>query len=122
VLIGNTIPFTMVTWICGNLMRQHRAKQTSAIINMTSIWGDTPMPSNALYSSSKTYQRVISDVIALEIEKEKAPVDLLTVKHLPIKSKKQNNGVEASDVLEGVLNDLGHETISYGHWKHSLFW
>lgn len=46
-------------------------------------------------------------------------MDILTVRHLPIKSKDQPLGVEASEVVEGVLKDLGHEKISYGHWMHS---
>ena len=48
-------------------------------------------------------------------------MDILTVQALPTKSQRNPNGVQASDVVEGVLNDLGQERISYGHWSHSLF-
>jgi len=48
-------------------------------------------------------------------------MDILTVKNMPIAGKKAPLGVKASDVVDGVLLDLGHERISYGHAKHSLF-
>jgi hypothetical protein len=40
---------------------------------------------------------------------------------MPTKSKRNPAGVPASEVVEGVLSDLGHEHLSYGHWRHSLF-
>ena len=48
-------------------------------------------------------------------------MDVLTVKNMPYKSKTHPNGIEAKEILDGVMNDLGHERISYGHWKHGLF-
>lgn len=40
---------------------------------------------------------------------------------MPVKSKRNPYGVEASELVEGVVKDLGYERISYGHWQHSLF-
>ena len=40
---------------------------------------------------------------------------------MPVKSERNPYGVEATDVVEGVMNDMGQERISYGHWRHSLF-
>lgn len=40
---------------------------------------------------------------------------------MPTKSKRNPNGVKAADTVHGVLNDLGQERISYGHYWHSLF-
>lgn len=48
-------------------------------------------------------------------------MDILTVKHMPVKSKRSPLGVNPKDTVDGVLNDLGHERISYGHSSHSLF-
>ena len=48
-------------------------------------------------------------------------MDILTVKHMPPKSAESPLGVEAKEVVEGVLHDLGQERISYGHHTHSLF-
>ena len=48
-------------------------------------------------------------------------MDILTVKNMPVVSKKHPLGVEAKDVVSGVMLDLGHERISYGHANHSLY-
>jgi hypothetical protein len=47
-------------------------------------------------------------------------MDILTVKGMPVKSVKAPNGVDAGEVVDGVLQDLGQERISYGHANHSL--
>ena len=47
-------------------------------------------------------------------------MDILTVKHMPSKSLLNPLGVSAEDTVSGVLKDLGHERISYGHANHSL--
>jgi hypothetical protein len=47
-------------------------------------------------------------------------MDVLTVKHMPIVSNENPLGVDASEVVQGVFNDLGNERISYGHYTHSL--
>lgn len=46
-------------------------------------------------------------------------MDVMSVEHLPIQSADQPLGVAPSEILDGVLQDLGHERISYGHWTHS---
>jgi hypothetical protein len=48
-------------------------------------------------------------------------MDILTVKNMPSKGKQHPNGVDPKDIVDGVLSDLGHERISYGHWKHAIF-
>ena len=48
-------------------------------------------------------------------------MDILTVKHMPTKSAEYPLGVNAKEVVDGVMLDLGHERISYGHSDHSLF-
>ena len=39
---------------------------------------------------------------------------------MPYKSDRHPNGVDPKDIVDGVVKDLGHERISYGHWKHSV--
>jgi len=48
-------------------------------------------------------------------------MDILTVKALPVKDANEVLGVEAKDLVDGVLSDIGHERISYGHATHSMF-
>lgn len=40
---------------------------------------------------------------------------------MPYKSKRHPNGVDPREIVEGVMSDLGHERVSYGHWTHALF-
>ena len=47
-------------------------------------------------------------------------MDVLTVKHMPIKSQENPLGVDPGEVVDGVFKDLGKERISYGHYTHSL--
>jgi hypothetical protein len=48
-------------------------------------------------------------------------MDILTVKHMPPKSKFNPRGVDPVDIVTGVLEDLGRERVSFGHYRHSLF-
>ena len=52
---------------------------------------------------------------------ENQDMDVLTVKGMPVKSARNPNGVDAAELVEGVFKDLGHERISYGHWRHSAY-
>ena len=90
----------------------------SGIINMTSYYADWPSYNLPLYAAGKAMQAHASYILGLEVEDE---MDVLTVKQLPVKSERNPLGVDAKDVVEGVLHDLGQERISYGHWKHSLY-
>ena len=47
-------------------------------------------------------------------------MDILTVKHMPSKSKANPLGVDPKETVEGILMDLGQERVSYGHANHSL--
>lgn len=95
-----------------------RGRHRSGIINMTSYYADFPIYRAPLFSAGKAFQAHFSQTIAYENEDE---MDVLTVKQMPVRSDRNPYGVEASDIVEGVLNDLGQERSSYGHWKHSLY-
>ncbi len=41
-------------------------------------------------------------------------MDVLTVKHLPVKSERHPDGVQAKRVVAGVFEDMVYERISYG--------
>ena len=63
-------------------------------------------------------QAQTSYIFGLEVEDD---MDVLTVKQMPVKSERNPYGVDAKDVVEGVMMDMGQERFSFGHWKHSLF-
>lgn len=60
-------------------------------------------------------------MISESIGYENQEMDILTVKNMPTKSKRHPLGVDPAETVEGVLNDLGNERISYGHYKHALW-
>ena len=95
-----------------------RGRDRSGIINMTSYYVDWPIYSLPIFTAGKAMQAQTSYIFGLEVEDE--GLNVLTVKQMPVKTKRNPVGVEADDIVEGVFNDLGKRRISYGHWKHSL--
>ena len=111
----NTFPMVFMTRFLGPDMK-HRNKK-SAIINITSYYSDFHIPKAPIYTSAKSFEDVFSQIVGYENQ----DIDVLTVKNMPYKSADHPKGVEPRDIVTGVLTDLGHERISYGHWKHALF-
>ena len=79
---------------------------------MTSYYSDFNVTNAPLYSSTKAFEDVFSQILGYEND----DLDVLTVKNLPVKSPEHPNGVQAKEVIDGLLADLGHERVSYGHW------
>eukprot|EP00347_Sterkiella_histriomuscorum_P012784 403367235 len=111
----NTFPMVFLTRFLGPDMKQRQKK--SAIINLTSYYSEFNIPDLPIYSSTKAFENVFSELIGYENQ----DMDILTVKNMPYKSQRHPNGVNPKEIVEGVLKDLGHERISYGHWTHSVF-
>ena len=113
----NTFPLVFTSRFLGpGLKNRVRDGKTSAIINMSSTYADRPQGNLPIYSSAKSF----GDVFSQNLWYENQEMDILTVKGMPIKSKKVPNGVDAGELVDGVLHDLGQERISYGHASHSL--
>jgi len=112
---ANTFPVVFMCRFLGPDMKEREAK--SAIINMTSYYSSRPRYNLPIFSAGKGMQDTFSQILGYENQ----DMDILTVKGLPVKSHRNPRGVEAEDLVEGVFKDLGHEKISYGHWKHSLY-
>ena len=102
------------------LARSKSPSQRSAIINITAYQthgqSSYKMP---VYASCKSMQDHMSRIFGLEVEDKN--MDVLTVRGMPVKSERFPNGVEAEDLVEGALRDLGEVRVSYGHWTHSLY-
>lgn len=100
----NTFPLVFMTRFLGPSLKQRvKDGKTSAIINMSSTYADRPSVDLPIYSSAKSF----GDVFSQNLWYENQEMDILTVKGMPVKSSKSPNGVEASEVVEGVLKDLG---------------
>jgi short-subunit dehydrogenase len=113
----NTFPMTFLTRFMGAEMKKREGAHKSAIITMASYYSQYPSPNAPVFGASKAYQDVVSQTVGME----NSDMDILTVKHMPSKSKMHPRGVNPQDTVEGVFMDLGQERISYGHWTHSLF-
>jgi short-subunit dehydrogenase len=88
----------------------------SAIINLTSVYSWYTNYNAPIFTSAKSF----SDVFSQNLYYENQDMDILTVQNMPTKSPKSPLGVDPRETVEGVLMDLGHERISYGHANHSL--
>lgn len=110
----NSFPLVFMTRFLGPDLKERHYK--SAIINMTSYYADSPLSSLPVFSAGKSF----SDVFSQNLGYENQDMDILTVKHMPSKSKTCPLGVDPKETVEGVLMDLGQERISYGHANHSL--
>jgi short-subunit dehydrogenase len=81
-----------------------RGTHKSAVVNMTSYYADWPTFNAPLYSAGKAAQAHSSYIFGLEYEDE---MDILTVKGMPVKSKRNPYGVSAPELVDGVFQDLG---------------
>lgn len=114
----NTFPMVFMTRFLGpDLKARVGATTKSAVINMTSYYSESPDKRLPIYSSAKSF----ADVWSQNLWYENQEMDILTVKNMPIAGKRSPLGVDAKEVVDGVMLDLGHERISYGHANHSLF-
>ncbi|CDW79730.1 short chain dehydrogenase reductase family protein [Stylonychia lemnae] len=111
----NTFPVVFLTRFLGTDMKSRQKK--SAIINLTSYYSEYNVQNSPIYSSTKAYQDVFSQILGYENQ----DLDVLTVKNMPYKTERHPNGVDPKQIVEGVMKDLGHERISYGHWTHAAF-
>jgi len=84
---------------------------------MTSYYGTWPSHNAPIFCAGKSFSDSFSQVLGYENQQ----MDILTVKGMPVKSIRNPYGVNAKELVEGVFADLGHERVSYGHWRHSLF-
>ena len=114
----NTFPMVFMTRFLGPEMKKRSGEKTkSAIINLTSYYSTFNVTNAPIYSSTKAFEDVFSQILGYE----NSDMDILTVKNMPCKSAEHPKGVEATEIVDGVMADLGQERISYGHWKHSMF-
>ena len=81
----NTFPMVFMTRFLGPDMKKmaEASKRKSAIINMTSYYNTYNIASAPIYSSTKAFEDVFSQIVGYE----NADMDVLTVKNMPYKSQ-----------------------------------
>jgi len=93
----------------------------SGIINVSSITALGVVPTLSVYAASKTFDLMLSQGMALEYQNS---VDVLTV--LPSSTKSSMNSgrylfsIPASHHAKAVIDQVGWDQQSFGHWQHGL--
>lgn len=118
----NVIPQTILTKIFFNKMNTRPNR--SSIINISSYAGDFPFPMKTIYSATKAYNNYVS--VGLSEEYKGGNIDFLSVKPLEVETVLSTTKANGFDVItphqcsNAILNDLGHETVTYGHVNHKI--
>jgi 17beta-estradiol 17-dehydrogenase / very-long-chain 3-oxoacyl-CoA reductase len=123
VLNCNILSQTYLTRLLGDKMRskEHRC----AIINVSSLQANRPMPYSALYSASKVFSYYLTESVALELNTKNidflclkpAYTDTIMVRNL----KERYCLITPKECVNSALNELGYELVTSGHWKHKIF-
>lgn len=117
---ANILPQTLLTkiFISKMLIRSNK----SAIINVSSFACLTPMVNSSLYSATKVYNDYLSRVISTE----NTNIDCLSVRPLFVATNSNKRipsyfwCLTTEQTVSGVLNVLGLDNITYGHWIHNF--
>jgi 17beta-estradiol 17-dehydrogenase / very-long-chain 3-oxoacyl-CoA reductase len=118
----NIIPQTVLTKIFSKFLTKREKR--SAVIDLSSITAELPLPFRAIYSASKCFNYYLSRALAEEYRNFN--IDFLCVKPLYVASlmtKKIADGwkvITPEQCASGSLNDLGYENETNGHWIHKL--
>ena len=106
-----------------------RSKNKSAIINMSSYSGTMPLVLSSMYCSTKIFDDYLLRSVAFENQYRKqcsGNIDFLSVRPLYVdtpsrKGHKREFGPITSEMcVKGILDDLGHDIVTNGHWRHCL--
>jgi 17beta-estradiol 17-dehydrogenase / very-long-chain 3-oxoacyl-CoA reductase len=103
-----------------NKMKQRKAK--SAIINLSSLAGINPIPYITLYSSSKAFNRILSEGLSIEYPE----MDILAITPMHVESgssnvKKQFNIPTSRECARDSLKQLRFgEYNSFGYLMHNI--
>ena len=120
IIVVNCIPMSILTKCLIPHMRIR--KNRSAIINVSSFTGVIPMPYYNIYSASKAFNDFLTRAVAVEYPS----IDFLSLRPSDVSTqmtfyrKTDFFTITAEECVEGCLRDVGHETVTYGSWKHKL--
>lgn len=134
----NIKPQTMLTKIFLEKLINRNEKQKSknndgendwtplhcAFINLSSFCSDFPFPGKSIYSSTKIFDHYLSH--ALREEYINSNIDFISFKPLgvatPLTPKPCDyvSILPARQCVRSCLDDLVHESETYGHWLHKI--
>ena len=121
-IIVNCIPITLLTrkLLPGLLKRKER----SAIINLSSLASNRPVPYMGLYSATKIFDDYLSRALALEYA---GKLDVISLRPSFVKtamsaavSKEGFFHIHTHEFVKSSLKKLGRTSRTIGHWKHKF--
>ena len=80
------------------------------------------MPYYNVYSASKAFNDFLTRAIAVEYPS----IDFISLRPSDVSTQMTFNRktdfftITTDECVEGCLRDVGHETVTYGSWKHKL--
>ena len=98
--------------------RKHR----SAVLNVSSIGGMFPFPNNCTYSATKRFVDFVTFGLSYEVRQT---VDLMTLRPGLVATKMTGAKeslvtATAKHCVQGTLDDLGQELVTYGSIGHHV--
>lgn len=106
------------------------SKEKCAIISMSSFTSEMPLVLSSMYSATKIFDAYLLKSIAYENFKKSGNnrnlIDFLVVKPQYVDTpsraghKKEFKAISTEQCVTGVLQDLGYEIETYGHWSHCV--
>jgi 17beta-estradiol 17-dehydrogenase / very-long-chain 3-oxoacyl-CoA reductase len=121
-MVVNIFPQTLLTKIFTPYLQQR--KNRSGVIDLSSFVTLFPIPGYAIYSATKSYNRFLSKALWAEFEDRN--IDFLCVKpgkvDTPLAKIKADGfiALTSDQCATGILNDLGYESETFGHWIHKI--
>ena len=121
VTIVNTLPMVILSKKLIPTML-NRSKR-SAVINVGSFAGTSPIPYFGVYSATKAFNDYFSQGLSYEMKKK---IDILSLLPMYVETKLsgqklgQEGTVSVQQCVDGCLRDLGRTNVTFGHWMHKL--
>jgi 17beta-estradiol 17-dehydrogenase / very-long-chain 3-oxoacyl-CoA reductase len=120
----NCFPCTMLChyFIPIMLKRTQETRKKCALVNVSSVAGIIPMPLHNIYSASKAYV----DRFTTTLQYEYPDLDIVALRPSEVSTPMTCNKeidvftITTEQCANGLLDNLGHEKQTYGHWRHKL--
>ena len=113
---------TVITKIFVDKMSKRTSR--SCFIDISSAYTFIPLPTSSVYSATKSFNSYLTRALAEEYESYN--VDFVVVKPFFVESLMSDMKADGYKVItakqhvNGVLNDVGYEKETYGHWTHKI--
>ena len=101
-----------------------KRQKTCAIISMSSYSGTMPLYNSSMYCATKIFDDYL--IRTIDYENKGGNIDCLSVRPLYVDTpsraghKKEFAPITSEECVSGVLQDLGQDSVTNGHWKHCI--